>query len=274
MLIDSRQGDLNKYANAVKTVSDWLHKYPFSNGKWVDGHTDTYITGTSNLSNLSASNAGLYLSDHITFSSQWRNVLPSLIKWTEENFVFKAAKGEPSQMWGANIVSEQVAFMPKMDYQTARYAAQCAKWYRLSGDKLYKEKAFRSLNFVTYCNDTTGKAYESPFSKGVNSWWSDSYGECPIMFYHALAAVPEWAPKGENHILYSTTVLKNIKYQDGRVTYTATEKFGTEYLRVAFKPAVTQIGHMKISPRISKLSDGDYYLIIQRNRAGVVRVER
>ena len=272
MLIDAKVGNTKKYSVAVKLVGDWLLKYPFVNGKWVDGHTDTYITGTTNLSNLSASNAGLYLSDHLAFSKQWKFLLPSLIKWTEENFVFKTAEGEPSQMWGANIVSEQVAFMPKMDYQTARYAAQCAKWYRLSGDESFKEKAVRSLNFVTYCNDTSGKAYESPFSKGVNSWWSDSYGECPIMFYHALAAMPELAPSRENHILYSSGVLKNVSYEGSRIDYTATEKAGTEYMRLTFEPLSVTISGKKIKPRYSKLENGDYYLTVERTHGGVVAV--
>jgi hypothetical protein len=196
-------------------------------------------------------------------------ILPSLIKWTEDNFVFKTAKGEPAQFWGANIVSEQVAFMPKMDYQTARYAAQCAKWYRISGDEAFREKAFRSLNFVTYCNDTAGKAFESPFSKGVNSWWSDSYGECPIMFYHALGAMPSWAPDGEDHILYSTGVLQDVKYADDGISYYGTERTGTEYLRTSFKPSVVA---KNASVKVEALHDGDYYVTIDRKSTGIVRV--
>jgi hypothetical protein len=269
MLIADGKGRVGDYIKALKMVKDWLLKYPFKNGKWVDGHTDTYVTGTTNLSNLSASNAGLYLADHPSFTAKPENILPALIKWTEDNFVYKSAKGEPSQFWGANIVSEQVAFMPKMDYQTARYAAQCAKWYRFSGDDTYKEKAFRSLNFVTYCNDTSGKAFESPFSKGVNSWWSDSYGECPIMFYHALAAIPEWAPQGEDHILYSSGVLKDVVYAKNSITYYATEKSGTEYLRVSFNPSVVA---KKATVKVDKLGDGDYAVTITRGSSGEIKV--
>jgi hypothetical protein len=159
--------------------------------------------------------------------------------------------------------------MPKMDYQTARYAAQCAKWYSFSGNDTYKEKAFRSLNFVTYCNDSSGKAFESPFSKGVNSWWSDSYGECPIMFYHALAAIPEWAPQGEDHILYSSGVLKDVVYTKHSISYYATEKTGTEYLRVSFKPSVVA---KNAAVSVKQLKAGDYSVAITRHSAGRVRV--
>lgn len=269
MLIADGAGNVTGYSKARAMVKDWLLKYPFENGKWVDGHTDTYVTGTTNLSNLSASNAGLYLSDHPKFIPTSNEKLPSLIKWTEDNFVFKSAKGEPSQFWGANIVSEQVAFMPKMDYQTARYAAQCARWYRMSRDETYKEKAYRALNFVTYCNDSVGKVFESPFSKGVNSWWSDSYGECPIMFYHALGAIPSFAPSREDHLLYSSGVLANVIYADTGITYNAAEKTGTEYLRVSFKPSVyVRSATVKIEP----VGRGDFYVIIERRNGGQVRV--
>jgi hypothetical protein len=262
---------VNDYIKARKMVKDWLLKYPFRNGKWVDGHTDTYVTGTTNLSNLSASNAALYVGDHSSFTFSWKDILPSLIRWTEDNFIFKAAENEPSQFWGANIVSEQVAFMPKMDYQTARYAAQCARWYQLSGDEVYKEKAFRALNFVTYCNDSTGKVFESPFSKGVNSWWSDSYGECPIMFYHALGAVPAWAPAGEDHILYSSGVLRDVVYNDTGVSYYSSEITGNERLRVSFNPRFIA---SKCIYTTQELISGDYYLLIKRRAAGTVRIER
>lgn len=280
MLIAANTGKVSDYKKARSLVKEWLLKYPFKNGKWVDGHTDTYVTGTTNLSNLSASNAGLYVSDNMRAFASSKDILPALIKWTEENFVYKSAEGEPSQMWGANIVSEQVAFMPKMDYQTARYAAQCAKWYGVSGESSYKEKAFRSLNFVTYCNDSLGKAYESPFSKGVNSWWSDSYGECPIMFYHALAAVPAWAPTNEDHVLYSSGVIRNVSYKQRSVSYEGAEKGGTEYMRLSFKPASVSVAGHKVFPAskqsaviIQPLENGDYYVQIKRNEAGAVVVD-
>ena len=281
MLIAANTGDVKAYTSVRKKVQEWLLQYPVKNGLWVDGHTDNLTTGTRNLSNMSASNAGLYISDESQFDPGWKTTLPALIRWTEDNFVFKSAPGEPSTMWGANIVSEQVDFMPKMDYQTARYAAQCARWYAVSGDEEYKEKAYRSLNWVTYCNDADGKAFESPVSKGVNSWWSDSYGECPTMFYHVFAAIPEWAPAGENHILYSAGILKDISYSDKLVKYTAMQKAGTDYLRMSFKPSAITVNGIKVSMlsdkskegyTLKEMGNGDFSVTLKRIRAGKVVV--
>ena len=279
LLIDAKIGNVKAYQDTRAKVIDWILQYPMKNGLWVDGHTDNYITGTNNLSNMSASNAGLYISDHQEVDPDWKTSLPALIKWTEDNFIFHSAPGEPGTQWGANIVGEQVSFPFKMDYQTARYAAQCARWYAISGDSTFREKAYRSLNWVTYCNDSTGKAFESPLSKGILSWWSDSYGECPRMFYHAFAAIPEWAPDGENHILYSNGILKDISYHPQKVEYTPTEKVGTEYLRLAFKPTKVTINGNKISLvtdlkdegyTLEKIKNGDYAIKINRLKDGKV----
>lgn len=280
MLVQDNVGDVKVYKTTYEKVREWVLQYPVKNGLWVDGHTDNLIKGTGNLSNMSASNAGLFIANFKDFDPRWKTTLPQLIKWTEDNFVYKSAPGEPKTMWGANLVSEQIAYMPKMDYQTARYAAQCAEWYAVSGDEAFKDKAFRSLNWVTYCNDSTGKAFEMPVSKDVKgSWWSDSYGEGPRMFYHVFAAMPEWAPSGENHILYSKDVLKDISYSDKEIQYTASQKTGTEYLRLNFKPDLITLGKNKISLKsnagdegytLKELHNGGYAVTVKREHSGKI----
>jgi hypothetical protein len=251
-------------------------------GFWTDGHSDTDVKSNTYKSNLSASNTTLCLFDYPDLDPEWKSDVPMLIKWTEDNFVFRTAPGEPSTMWGANIVGEQDSFNFKMDYQTARYAAECARWYGVSGDESFKEKAYRSLNWVTYCNDSTGKAFESPVSKGILSWWSDCYGECPRMFYQAFAGVPEWAPPAENHILYSAGILKNILYNKQNIQYIATKDNDIEYLRLSFKPNTITVNGTKL-PLLTKsddegyalrsLGNGDYALSIKRKYAGRIVVQ-
>ena len=122
---------------------------------------------------------------------------------------------------------------------------------------------------------------QSPLSKGILSWWSDSYGECPRMFYHAFAAMPEWVPPDENHILYSHAILKNVSQQSQKVEYTATDKKGIEYLHLSFKPAKVTINGNKISLvtnskdegyTLKDLENGDYAVTINRLTAGRVVV--
>lgn len=276
-LVKAGTGNIAAYKKAMAKVKEFLLNHPMKTGYWTDGHSDTDIKSHTYRSNLSASNMKLYLLDHPGFDTAWRIHIPQLIKWTEDYFINRSAPGEPSNLWGANIVGEQDSFLYKMDYQTARYGAECARWYAISGDEDYKEKAYRSLNWVTYCSDSSGLAFESPLSKGINSWWSDTYGECPRMFYHAFAAVPEWAPPHENHILYSEGILKNVTYKMDTIEYQATTGDGTEYIKLAFKPAKISLNGKALKVRtdtngqgylLKPLGNGDYQVIIKRKSPG------
>ena len=275
-LIRANLGNVKAYQDARDKARDFILQYPMKTGYWTDGHTDTDVKSNTYKSNLSASNTTLCLFDFPELDPEWKSDIPKLIKWTEDNFVFRTENDEPSTMWGANIVGEQDSFNFKMDYQTARYAAECARWYAVSGDESYKEKAYRSLNWVTYCNDSTGMAFESPVSKGILIWWSDCYGECPRMFYHAFAGVPEWAPPREDHILYSEGILRGVQYAEKQVKYTAAGNNGVEYLRLSFKPARITIDGKEILVSndlmpdtflLKKLDRGDYAVTIKHSKA-------
>ena len=281
-LVKANLGNAAAYKDAMMKARNFIMGFPMKKGYWTDGNTDTDVKSNTYKSNMSASNAVLYILDHPEFDPDYKKDIPDLIGWTEKNFVLHTAPGEPSSQWGANIVGEQDSFLPKMDYQTARYAAECARWYAISGKTSFKEKAYRALNWVTYCSDSNGLAFESPLSKGVTSWWSDCYGEGPRMFYHALAFVPEWAPPHENHILYSREVLKNVSYGEGRIQYTTTVPGGTEYLKLSFKPkSVTLNGEiifannpaLKEGYIIKPMVNGDYWLVVRSLRPGNILIE-
>jgi hypothetical protein len=280
-LANANLGNVAAYRGACRKVKDFLLQYPMKTGYWTDGHTDADVNSNSYKSNMSASNAALFLLDHPAFDPAWKQDLPMLIKWTEDNFIFRTAPGEPASQWGANIVGEQDSFIFKMDYQTARYAAECARWYAISGDEAYKEKAWRSLNWVTYCNDSTGMVNESPLSKDISNWWSDCYGEGPRMFYHAFAAIPEWAPPGEDHILYSTEVLKLVKYAERQIQYTVSAASGTEYVKLSFRPVTILLNGKPLAKtnagtphgyQLKPIGNGDYSLIITRNKPGKLEI--
>lgn len=281
-LIKANLGNVKAYDNARGKARDFMLQYPVKTGYWTDGHTDTDVNSNTYKSNMSASNFTLCMFDHPELNPEWKTDVPQLIKWTEDNFVYRCAPGEPATQWGANIVGEQDGFLVKMDYQTARYAAECARWYAVSGDESYKQRAYRSLNWVTYCNNPAGQAFESPVSKDISNWWSDCYGEGPRMFYPAFAGVPEWAPPQENHILYSEGVLKEVSYAARKIQYTPTDGAGTEYLRLAFKPTRITVHGAKLSLRpdlnsegytVRNLRSGDYVLNIRRIKAGTVVIQ-
>ncbi|HTF20961.1 MAG TPA: hypothetical protein VK658_22960 [Chryseolinea sp.] len=280
-LIRAEEGKTKAYDKGRTVIRQFLLNYPLKTGYWTDGHSDTPVNSNTYKSNLSASNFKLFLFDFPDFAPQWKSNMPALIAWTEKYFVTRGSGGEPGNMWGANVVGEQDDFLVKMDYQTARYAAECARWYAVSKDDAFKEKAYRSLNWVTYCSDAQGMAFESPLSKDVSNWWSDCYGEGPRMFYHVFAAIPEWAPPAEDHILYSTGVLKEVVYEKGKATYFPAVAKGIEYLKLSYLPGKISVGDKVLKPlmgqddtgyTVRELAQGDYAITIYRSAKGKVIV--
>lgn len=279
----ANEKDAVAYENAKKTIREFLLNHPAKTGYWTDGHSDTPVNSNTYKSNLSASNYKLLLFDLPDFDPGWKAAMPGLIAWTETHFVERGTGGEPGHMWGANVVGEQDDFLVKMDYQTARYAAECARWYAASGDSSYREKAYRSLNWVTYCSDEEGRAYESPLSKDVSNWWSDCYGEGPRMFYHVFAAIPEWAPPHQDHILYSTGVVKDVSYAQRRTAYTSATNSGVEYLKLTYQPKKVTVNGKTLRTSgtaradrytVRRLPNGDYAVTIYRNTMGQVVISR
>lgn len=99
------------------------------------------------------------------------------------------------------------------------------------------------------------------------------------MFYHAFAGVPEWAPHGENHILYSRSVIRRVSYGTKQVEYSPADASGTEYLRLSFLPTGIHAGgealtkHDRLNSEgytVRDLGNGDYAVTIMRHRAGKV----
>jgi hypothetical protein len=67
-------------------------------------------------------------------------------------------------------------------------------------------------------------------------WFSDGYGDYIRHFLVAMAAVPEWAPRGEDHLLRSTSVVTHIEYAPSRVSWTTFDDSSSETLRLSFRP--------------------------------------
>ena len=221
----------------------------------------------------------LYLLDNPDFDPNFLTDVPKLLRWTEDNMVnVKTSDGLSGQYYGASVVAEQFAYMMRMGYQTSRQAAEYAGWYAVTGDETYKDKAYRGFNYSTYMMKSSGESSDGP-TDSVGYWWGDCYGEGPRMFFYGFKAVPEWAPPRENHILYSKTVLKNVAYTSSNVQYTATGDQGTEYLRLAFLPAVVTVNGEFLSLRsdlnaegytVRELGNGDYAVVIKKARIGDV----
>lgn len=121
-----------------------------------------------------------------------------------------------------------------MGSHTARYGAVCAMWYEVTGDPYYKEQANRFLNVATYMTYSDG--YVAVGLNWPGAWFSDGYSDYVRHFMDAIAAVPEWAPEGENHLLSSTSVVTSIRYEKQKIEFSTFDESSQVIMRLNSKP--------------------------------------
>jgi hypothetical protein len=286
LLIEAGEPNAAAYTTARTTLRTWILTYPMSNNRWVSGHSDNNISGYSNWCHTTATNMALYFLDNAATDPNFAAHIDSILAWCESTCVAGGGysdstySGTSGVYLGAHVPVEQNVYTYRMGYQAARLGAVYARRYLTSGNATHKDIAYRNLNYNTYMMDNSGMCADGPTTT-VGYWWGDCWAEGPRMYFHGMAGMPEYAPAGENHILYSRATLKNVTLTTGNVQYTPANSAGIEYLRLAFQPSDVTVGGVAISLRadltaegytVQSLGSGDYAVALNRARSGVVSV--
>jgi hypothetical protein len=185
--------------------------------------------------------------------------VPGLVWWVKNTF------GER----GMNAINEQTGCYLPMGSHTSRYASICAMWYEHSYDKWFKEEAYRFFNHASYMAEPDG-VVQTGHNWGSEIWFSDGYTDYIRHFMEGLAAVPDWSPAGENHLLRSTSVVQKIKYLDKQITYQTYDKTAKEVIRLAAKPLAVNVDGVAIKETKNPANEG--WLWEPLATGGVLRV--
>jgi hypothetical protein len=250
-------GRVDVYGRARKLALRWLLSVPLQNDAWsgyfedVEIHRDPRL----NLNQYSAMRTARWLMSHQDADPLWREHAHHLLSWAVEKFGGDTAT-EHGVQWGAAVISEQHDDTAKMASHTARFGATLALWHEATGDPAARERAFRSLNWATYaCGDDGIVAVAEDPNEGW--WFSDGYGDYIRHFLVAMAAVPDWAPRTEDHLLRSTSIVRHIDYGPGQIAWTTFDAESEETLRLTFRPVRVLSSGVPISRRTAL--DGDGY---------------
>lgn len=229
-LSDSRT---NAYSKTAKIVMDWLYSAegPVKTAIWK-GYFEDIRWDPINLNrvNNSPMEFARYLMKYPALDSNISTTIPSLIWWVKNTF------GEH----GMNAINEQTGCYQPMGSHTARYASICAMWFERTGEKWFKEEAMRFFNHATYMAEPDG-VIQVGHSWGGEIWFSDGYTDYIRHFMEGIAAVPEWAPVGENHLLKSSSVIQKIQYSKQQIDFTTFDISSNAVLRLKKKPVVVKV---------------------------------
>jgi hypothetical protein len=229
-------GDTPAYEKARAVAWKWLMDVPMKNNVWSNYFEDVPIMDTLwNFNEYTPMETARFLMDHAESDPEWRAHVAGLIEFVEKMFAVDIPT-DRGQQWGANVISEQLEYMPKMGSHTSRYASVLARWSELTGDAEAKDKAFRSFNWATYLCRADGIVNDQPILSKPGIWFSDGYGDYIRHFMAGIGSNPEWAPPGQNHLVRSSSIVTNVRYSPQQVSYKTFDSNATEVLRLSFVP--------------------------------------
>jgi hypothetical protein len=260
------------FAEKRDIVIKWLIQYPLANYIWSGYYEDVGNNRKLNFNQQLPLETARYMMRHPELFPDWKTQVPALIQWTRDRF-------GKTKRHGASSICEQDRCFAEMSSHTARYASVVAQWWGISGDSQACEEARASFALTTYSTfakstkderavNYVGVGYSCP-------WFSDSYFDFLTHIFDGMAQMPDMAPADENHMLASTSTIKNISYEDKRIQYDAFDPSGDEILRLTFKPVVLVDGNPLDS---AKWSYGEYHGVsnimrIQRDHATHVEIK-
>jgi hypothetical protein len=217
-----------------------------------------------------------------TVDSEWRAHSEALVRWVRATF----GRGPFARAWG---IDEQwrpggsgCCSRAGLGSTTSRWAAVNALLYAHTGDDHARELAVRSLNYATYFARSDGRISCCGQRPTNTYWFSDGYADYLRSFNWAMAAMPELAPKSQDHLLGSTSVVQAVTYRKRSLSYRTFDENGVETLRLSYAPRRLFAGAVLLtsSPDLAAsgysvraAGGGDFIVRIRHDTARRIRIE-
>ena len=289
-LIRIHQGNVSSYRRARRLARGWLasnqlNPHSPTYDRWT-GYFEDVPKDQTDLNQAAPTYTALYLlnlPDPGAVDPQWRSQVNHLIAWVQQHF----GVGPFDGAWGINEQGPATGHYlccstAGLGSDTSRWAAVNALYYEKTGDLQAKDNAFRSLNYATYFEASTGEVSCCGQSFGtIQYWFSDGYSDYLRGFNWAMEAIPSLSPVDQSHLLGSTSVVQHVAYGHDRVAYRTFDADATEVLRAAFRPgsitACRSALHREASLggpgyTLEPLPDGGYAVRIHHANCGNVVV--
>lgn len=280
-----KPGQQAKFQAARKKAWDWTVAYPMKNDEWGNYFEDIPVMpDTRNWTNVNPLELARYLLERPDLDADWRAHAGALIAFSEKTFgadvkAKDPKRNEKAMQWGARTISEQSTYMYKMGSHTSRYAQVKALWFERTGDAEAKEAAFRSFNWASYMCDKDGLVTVGPVETSI--WFTDGYGDYLRHYLNGMAAVPQWAPPRQDHLLRSTSVVRQVEQAPKKMKYRTFDRDGIEVLRLSFTPKKVVAGKpLQVRSdldaagyTVTDAGGGDVILRVRRVGAAQVSIE-
>ncbi|HXH48412.1 MAG TPA: hypothetical protein VNM47_03490 [Terriglobia bacterium] len=293
-LLRLKKGNAGNYQKARDMARKWLLDYPLHKGskawdKW-SGYFEDVAKNTENLNQAAPTYTAYYIlsrPDPAAVDPEWVDLVGHLIDWVRDYLglgPFLGAWAINEQRTPGDVHGNVNGCCSRagLGSDTSRWAAINAMYYEKTEDLQAKHDAFRSLNYSTYFAASDGRISCCGEGFGGQYWFSDGYSDYLRHFIWAMGAVPEWAPKHQNHLLRSSSVVKKVTYGAHRVEYKTFEAAADEVLRLNFRPGKVTAGGVTLTEQrsldkdgyvVQPLPGGDYILRVRHSLSAEVVIQ-
>lgn len=257
-------GDTTSYKKAFDIILNWMKKYPLQNNKWGPFFED--IPGFSN-TQINAITFAQYMMHYQQYFPQWKTQVKNIFDWVHQTLGNKTW-----EKYGVVVTNEQTVYQVPGNSHSSRQACAEIQYASLTGDTSYVTNALRELNWATYMVNNDGR---NQYPNDEN-WLTDGYGDYARHFLRAMAAMPQFAPSDEDHLLSSTSVVQGVNYGE-KINYITYDTKGSEVFRLKSKPSNVLFGDKPPTPNESfawQQLDNGGILTVKRTQSRQVTILR
>jgi hypothetical protein len=210
---------------------------------WGTYHEDVVAKDAGYVSAEPMSFTADYLFRNGTMHPEYLEMGRNVIRRMEEKLVHTEGHAAAP----APAVAEQVTFNHIMPGHTARYCLALADLYAATCDEPTKRRAMSGINAVTYMQAPSGLfrtffydvKRKSDAAGGRPDWYSQHlYTVCHLL--EAMPCFPELVPEGQDHLLGSSTGVREVHYSPGRVQF-STIAPSQAVLKLSFVPQAVYV---------------------------------
>lgn len=238
-LKELKTGQTDSYAKAHQTVIEWIKTYPLKTNKWGPFFEDIMTQDYSD-TEINADTMATYILNHPEWGAERNKDAAGIINWTSTTFA-----NDTWKKYGVIAINEQTVYRMPGNSHTSRHASVELLYCEKTGDCAGKELAIRRLNWATYMVAEDGR---NRYPKD-DVWLTDGYGDYVRHYLRAMASTPELAPRDENHLLRTTSVIQNIIYSADSITYRKFDVRSQERFKLgAWEAKSIKGGKMKWDP--------------------------
>ncbi len=223
------------YEKSFSTFLDWMKEYPLKTNKWGPFFED--VPGWSN-TQTNAISFAMFILQHRDLFPSWKEDVRGIIDWT-----YRELGNHEYEKYKVTVMNEQTVYRVPGNSHSSRQASVELIYGALSGDTTFTENAIRTLSWATYTVASDGR------NRYIRDdiWLTDGYGDYVRHYLRAMAAIPDLAPAGENHLLGSTSVITSIVYSGSSIEYNTFDKESAEIIRLVKKPAKVILNETELS---------------------------